>query len=251
MSIATMSEFFLLWEKHIVKTNNVDEINYHVLAGFQILTRKLPTKIVSISGAFFCSFHDIVNIYIRSIATPLAVQVAAFVCTNFPGYILSVEELQDPTFSSINIYYVNFSGEMPLPTPSKETSELSASLTMESFIPYDFSKRTLYMSPLVFFRYRKGCQMMVNRLDEYITLHQLGYSMSKEIDRLEFVCRRGNEIGLRSSCVYANYPLFKEDMTTYVNLRWKCIWSLLLWVFYRDDHPLNNKDLIREIGAFF
>ena len=256
-TVDTMSEFLSLWEKkginknrHLINTDN------QVHAGLQMLvnTANLPSNVVYLPSTSFTTDRPdrCMNILFPSVATSLVSQIAIFVCTYFPAYILCVVPCQKrDNVSTIHFYYVGFRNPelaLALPVPPNE----SRNTMMYLEVYYTFGETLLggennhiYMSNLVFVQYCNGCISAIDNLAAYLR------SCNKYTDQ-HFIwddnrIRQIHAMEARASLLVTE-SLTEADKTVYTNLRWKLVWKELLLVFRaRCGYPI---DLIREIGRF-
>lgn len=247
MEIFTMSEFLSLWADGVCNFDFTENQN-QCLVGFRMYKKAVATKVIRLNHTQFFSVNHrgTVNIYFQSVATSLVEQIAIFVCTYFPAYLLFVTPTthRNSDFSSICIFYVGVQNESFLPVPPNESSETISKLNMHSFFTSVEYEDCVYLSEIVFLRYCDGYRKVMREVQFDDERHQYQFFDRHETMREQLSMTREHSFSLAT-----RPPLSEMDRTTYSELSWKYIWRPLLLVFRRNG--LDNLDLIREIGAFF
>ena len=147
----------------------------------------------------------------------LVEQIAVFVCTYFPAFILQVEDphhFETQSTISLCIYYVQFWTQPLLP----DICGVSDPIRIEAFCHY------LCLNTL-------SCVYMSETISSRIFF-----------DELEF------EAPVRH---HHTFPLTTAiDKKARSDLIWTHYWRLIFLAIHRPSHLLNKKDIIREIGTF-
>ncbi len=211
--IASMEDFF-----HCVPFQVNEVVAFRMLRKYH--KTELPTTIIRLSDHGFFPFFS--NSYYRfpvdlppittiRVATSLLPQIAAFVCTAFPAYILSVKTAkQDSSF--VHIYYIQFVFDPQLPTPTcafeLEPIRLDDSLTNKFIVPN--INYCMYFSSTIYSR---------------LCLHNFVKRPLRMIRHSEFT-----------------------DIDAAA--QWKLTYYLIFLAIHRRIHPLNTRDIIQKIGSF-
>ncbi len=216
--LSSFSDFLSHWDDNITS-----EILF--FARFQTIRAALPVPTIRLQNYTFHPSQFAINIFLGCVLDTLAEQIAAFICSYYPAYVVVVRaHTSTANHSIVLVYYVqykNSEGEPALPIPPNECH-----LAYCTWV-----KRIENEAGVCPFR-------NLNKPDN-LYMSEPVYSH----------CFLPSPF---FSAIFLKLPDFLPvDIEHYRNLRWKLHARWILLAFGSSQHPLHAQfDILREIAGF-